>query len=50
MKQGMTLEPITSEKSWRVKGTMDLLWELQNNEDLQKVGFVIAEEISSENK
>lgn len=46
----MTLEPIPKEKSWRVRGNIGSLCELQQNKDLQEAGFIIAEEISSENK
>lgn len=42
----MTLEPIPKEKSWRVKGNMAALWDLQKNQDLQAAGFLIAQEIS----
>jgi len=42
----MKLEPVPSEKCWRVRGNMGALWELQDNGDLKKAGFIIAQEIS----
>lgn len=42
----LILEPIRKEKSWRVRGNYGALWALQQNEELKKVGFIIAEEIS----
>ena len=46
MKEGMELDPIPSQKCWRVKGALRLVAELQYNKELYHAGFLVAQEVS----